>query len=225
MKRIWILSGFGLLVGLSAYLYMQSPISKSQVVQDQAQSNPKAANPPGAAQTDLGRGPTPEMESKLPTLAPDPSFQKWIADEAKSLNYERVDGTTKRQEIQRVVTQMTQAQSRQLLHTALNPNAPAAEKILSTYLLAEGGARSREELVALAKAPLSGKVGEPHSEEEVAGVREKSLRIMAIDGLFSDAQRDPRARASLASYVADAQDPFLKAYAQSKLAELDGENR
>lgn len=155
------------------------------------------------------------------TAAPaDPEFQKWLAQEAKSLNHHNVDGVKKEAEIRKVVAKITPSQARQLLHTARNSTAPAGEKILATYLMVEGGLTTRNELLDFVNDEMAA-AGEPHTHEEVNGVREKSLRIMAIDGLFSQAQKDPGARAALVSQIGSIQDPYIKAYAQRKLEELD----
>ncbi len=151
----------------------------------------------------------------------DPAFQQWLADEAKAVDLPHVDAQAKQEQIQQIVSKLTPAQSRQLLQTASNPIAPPGEKILSTYLLVQGGFNSREELKAFIAAPLKEQgAHEPHSESEINGVREKSLRIMAIDGLFSQAKNDPQAKAALAAAIASSDDPYIKAYAQRKLDEL-----
>lgn len=151
----------------------------------------------------------------------DPVFHRWLRDEAKNIDAPSLDEGQKRDEIRTVVRRMTRAQSRQLLATAKNPKAPASEKILSTFLLVEGGAVSRGELTDLIASPLVEQgPHEPHTEAEFVGVREKTLRIMAIDGLFSRAQREPEARQALVKVISDIQDPYIKAYAQEKLDRL-----
>lgn len=151
----------------------------------------------------------------------DPVFRLWIKEEAKNLDSPKVNAEQKRQEIQKVVANLSPTQSRLLLATAKNPRAPAGEKILSTYLLVEGGHLSREELKEFIASPMAEQGHhEPHTEAELIGVREKSLRIMAIDGLFSRAQRDTNAREALAKVISDIQDPYVKAYAKEKLEQL-----
>jgi len=151
---------------------------------------------------------------------PDPEFQQWIKQEAKELDRVNVDGAAKKRQIQAVVAKMTGTQSRQLLNTAKNPKAPAGEKILSTFLLVEGGLLTRKELTDLIAAPLEEGQYEPHSEGEVKGIREKSLRIMAIDGLFSQARREPSAREALARAARETTDATIRAYAEDKLRQL-----
>jgi hypothetical protein len=139
---------------------------------------------------------TPKIE---PETAADPQFHEWIKSEAKQLDNANVDSAAKRAEIRKIVAKMTPSQSRQLLRLAKDPRTPAGEKILSTYLLVEGGSKTHGELADLITSPLAeAQEYEPHSVEEMKGIREKSLRIMAIDGLFSQARRAPAARNALA---------------------------
>ncbi|MGE4132246.1 MAG: hypothetical protein AB7F86_11450 [Bdellovibrionales bacterium] len=150
----------------------------------------------------------------------DPRFERWLSEEARSMDQPSVDSVEKQARISKVVKKMTEPQSRHLLATARNPRAPAGEKILSTYLLVEGGSRTQGELMALITTPFDGARHEAHSEKEMSGIRDKSLRIMAIDGLFSQAQTDPGARAALSKAAQDIQDPYLKSYAEDRLRQL-----
>lgn len=161
-----------------------------------------------------------------PAIAPgvvapsDPQFQQWIHEEAKSIDDLNVDGEKKQAEIKEVVRKLTPSQARQLRQTVNHPQSATREKILSAYLLVEGGMNTRQELKDAITAPLSEKGGEPHSEDEVKGVREKSLRIMMIDGLFAQAKSDPKARETLARAIVDSEDPYIKAYAKEKFDQL-----
>lgn len=153
--------------------------------------------------------------------AGDREFQQWLSREARQLDAVNVDGEAKRREIRAKMKAITPAQSRQLAETAKNPKAPAAEKILSAYLLVEGGGRTERELTDLITSPLKEDPNfEPHSEEEMKGIREKSLRIMAIDGLFSRARHEPSAREQLARAARETPDPGIRAYAADKLRQL-----
>lgn len=167
---------------------------------------------------ELGRAP-----SATGTLV-DSKFQQWITDEAKAIDRPNIDGDKKEAEIKEIVRKLTPEQSRQLLQTASSPVAPAGEKILSTYLMVQGGLNSRAELARFIAMPLKENgPHEPHSEAEIKGVREKSLRIMAIDGLVSQAKTDPAARQALAKAIAESDDPYIKGYATEKLKELERE--
>ena len=164
---------------------------------------------------------TPDPSAAPGVVAPsDPKFQQWVREEAKSIDDLNVDGEKKQAEIKEIVRKITPNQARQLRQTVIHPQSAAREKILSAYLLVEGGLNTREELKAAITAPLAEKGGEPHSEDEVNGVREKSVRIMLIDGLFAQAHGDPKARETLARAIVDSEDPYIKAYAQEKYDQL-----
>lgn len=189
------------------------------VIESMAPNLPAVTPPPGVnvdRETAAAQSAVLEDSKKA-----DPEFQRWLSTEAKELDRPHVDSDAKRAQIRSVVKKMTPQQSRQLLQTAKNPKSPASEKILSTYLLVEGGLRTEAELTELIAAPLE-EPGHyaPHSEEEVKGIREKSLRIMAIDGLFSRAQKEPTARAALAKAASQTTDPSVRAYAENKLRQL-----
>lgn len=222
-KWIWGIVALGAAIVLIAVLIRQQPNhGASDTVELQAATRTSdTAGEPG----ELDRSPsqtgseaaTPNADSLAPV---DPDFQKWLAEEAKAINHTNVDGQKKEAEIRKVVAKITPSQARQLLHTARNGAAPAGEKILATYLMVEGGMNTRKELIDFVKDEMAA-AGEPHTEDEINGVREKSLRIMAIDGLFSQAQKDPSSREALVSEIGSIQDPYIKAYAQRKLEELD----
>lgn len=162
-----------------------------------------------------------EAATQSESKSEDPVFDRWLRDEAKNIDAPSVNAEQKREEIQTIVRRLTPVQSRHLLATAKNPKAPASQKILSTYLLVEGGAVSRGELTDLITSPLVDQgPHEVHSEAELVGVREKTLRIMAIDGLFSRAQKEPGGRQALAKVISDIQDPYIKSYAQEKFERL-----
>jgi len=192
-------------------------------------TGPSREREPAAA--DHTRSPVPSGSANAPApstaeppslMAPkDPAFAQWIREEAKSLDELNVDGEKKEQQIREVVAKITPSQAKQLQQTVSSPRSLPREKILSAYLLVEGGINTRQELKDSIVAPLVEQGGhEPHSEDEIKGVREKSVRIMLIDGLFAQAQKDPKARDLLAQAIADSADPYIKAYAQEKMNQL-----
>lgn len=169
------------------------------------------------------KAPSPRSDSAQPKIV-DPRFHQWLVQEAKSLDSPSVNGEKKKKEIREIVQKLTPAQSRQLLATAQNPQAPAGEKILSTFLLVEAGPISHQDLRALITSPVEDQgPHQAHSESEMTGVREKSLRIMALDGLFSRAQSDPSAREALAKIIADIQDPYVREYARDRYSRLQSQ--
>jgi hypothetical protein len=225
MSRKWGLGVAAVLIAVIVVIVLQSRPSQAPEQQNIPQVPQSAAREPDSV-TKAGLPKSDSVtdsavaQSTAGTAPVDPEFQKWIAEEAKSLNYHNVDGAKKEAQIREVVAKITPAQAQQLLHTARNSSAPAGEKILATYLMVEGGLNTRKELLDFVNDEVA-PGGEPHSEDEVKGVREKSLRIMAIDGLFSQAQKDPGARAALAREIETIQDPYIKGYAERKLEELE----
>ena len=225
MTRKWIWG----IVALAAAMVLIASLIRQEPDQNKDESDPAQASA-GISPTGEGSEEPVSSSSHPDTAATgsvtessapaDPEFQKWLAQEAVSLNNTNVDGAKKEAEIRKVVARLTPSQARQLLHTARNGAAPAGEKILATYLMVEGGLNTRQELLDFVNDEMAS-AGEAHTHDEVNGVREKSLRIMAIDGLFSQAQKDPGARAALVSQIGSIQDPYIKAYAQRKLEELD----
>lgn len=151
----------------------------------------------------------------------DSEIEFFVRREAQELDDVHVDQVEKRRQIREVVKKITPQQSRRLLDTVKNPKATSGEKIISTFLLVEGGLKTQKELTELITAPLvENQDYAPHSAEEMRGIREKSLRIMAVDGLFSRAKTEPGARAELARAASESADPTIRAYAQDKIRQL-----
>lgn len=185
-------------------------------------STQKTSEPQGAEMRAPATVSTNGQPKTIPSKPADPEFQQWISNEAKTVDSPHVDSDAKEHEIKKIAAKITKSQSEQLFQTASSQTAPPGEKILSTYLMVEGGLNTREELRAFISAPLKEQgPHEAHSEGEINGIREKSLRIMAIDGLFSQAKSDPQAKAALAKAVADSEDPYIKRYAQDRLNQLE----
>lgn len=148
-------------------------------------------------------------------------FQQWIRDQAKVMDQPHVNEGELKRQMGHVVQSLSPEQSVQLLQTARSGTAPASEKILSTYLLVQAGARARKELSELIASPLPVNQNfQPHSVDEAKSVREKTLRIMAVDGLASQAERDPEARLALAQGIDRIRDPYVRAYAEDRLRRL-----
>lgn len=149
--------------------------------------------------------------------APHTEFGKWLREEARELEAPSAAG--KEGEMAARAARLTPAETRELLRTAKSPRAPAAEKILSTYLLVQAGPRALGELQELIATPIA-EGGPAHSDSELNRARDKTLRIMALDGLSTRAQTDPAARAALAASVEVIADPFVKTYARQRLERL-----
>lgn len=189
--------------------------------------NPNSA-PPGEASATLS---SPAESSSSPygssgsakasDSPEDPKFRDWIVRQAKYVDSPNANSVENKKEVERAIREMTRGQARQLLLIAQSPDAPAREKILATYLLVEGGSLSLPDLAQLIATPLPNTgPATAHSEAEAVGIREKSLRIMAIDGLFSLAEKDDRARATLKETIPSIQDTYVRSYAQKRFDEL-----
>lgn len=217
---------FGLFVLTLISMFGAMKYRRSLDIEDAKIKHATRAHSPADASTKPVAEAAATSEAPLPVAAPsiaapsDPQFQRWIQEEAKSLDSLNVNGDEKQAQIRRVVSKITPGQAAQLRQTVMHPQAKTREKILSAYILVEGGLNTREELQKAISAHLTQKGGEVHSEDEMNGVREKSLRIMMIDGLFAQAQSDIKARESLAKAIVDSEDPYIKAYAQEKYDQL-----
>lgn len=161
-------------------------------------------------------------ESKPPPAA-DPEFQKWLAQAAGEVNDPKVAGDRVGAEMARMAANLTPTQANQLLQTALSITAPAAEKILSVYLLGEGGARSRSQLVSLIVSPLPDRGPVTvHSTAETLSASDKARVMMAIEALAAQAKSDPTALQTLVQAISAIQDPNVKRHAQRIADEIRG---
>lgn len=220
-RTITIILLLVVVTGVAIWLRQRELAPQPVIETGSATVDPASGQETPAADAESQRGPGAATAPAKADSAADPEFQQWVKNEAKQLDSLNVDSAEKQMEIRKVVAKMTAPQSRQLLQTIKNPSSPAGEKILSTYLLVEGGSKTHGELADLIAAPLAETQDyEAHSVEEMKGIREKSLRIMAIDGLFSQAQREPGARTALAKAAREAADPTIRAYAEDKLRQL-----
>lgn len=146
-------------------------------------------------------------------------FRAWVAEEARGMDYPSADPERKARDVNARAARLTAEERQELLRTANDAQASAGEKVLSTFLLVQAGARAHAELRALIAQPVA-PTGEPHSEQELASMRDKTLRIMAIDGLAETAKRDPRAREALTKVVGEISDKQLKTYARERVEQL-----
>lgn len=174
--------------------------------------------PSAAASAQVIATPVAERPEVIPSSdSPKTEFGRWLRDEARQLDEPSAAG--KESEMAAVAAKLTPVETRELLRTAKSTHAPAAEKILSTYLLVQAGPRAIAELQELIATPIS-EGGPAHSDSELNRARDKTLRIMALDGLSTRAQSDPMARAALARSVDAIEDPFVKKYARERLERL-----
>lgn len=153
--------------------------------------------------------------------AEDPEFQRWLSAEAQRMNQRGQDGESKRKELAKVAAELTPAKAQHLLQIAKNVSSPAGEKILAAYLLVEAGPLGLESLRSLITTPLSlSGPQEPHSEGELRATQERSVRMMAIDGLASQAEKNPSARETLVNTIPNISDPYIKSLAEKRLSQI-----
>lgn len=169
----------------------------------------------GGGAASIGKAPAPQLP---PPAAVDPEFQRWIAEEAKDINQASLDSQAKKIQMAKVVKELTPIKERQLLQTA-RISVNAGERILSTYLLVEGGATGL--LQELITAPVANPGPfESHSQGEMELTQERAIRLMALEGMISRAEHDPAVRIALEQTIPGIPDPYIKAYAQKHLDEI-----
>ncbi len=201
---------------LTSYLMRDSApdLAESDVLSSPESSAKIAASPPSLVTQPVADVPPPVEKADI-------EFQTWVRQEAKQLDSISVDSDAKLSELRARVARLTPSQSKLLLDTARSKAASAGEKILSTYLLIEAVPGSRGELQDFIGGPLqeSG-AHEAHSEAEMNGIREKSLRIMAIDGWAAKSKSNLAERKALARAIPNIQDSNVRSYAEEKLKEV-----
>jgi len=150
----------------------------------------------------------------------DKEFQTWLTTEAKNVDKPSLDGEQAKAKIAKIASHLTESQARHLLQTVKSDSSSAGEKILSTYILVEAGGLAQSEMKELITSALENRgPSKPHSEAEMRSVQDRSLRLMAIDGLGEHAKTDANARATLAQSIPGIQDPYIRKYAEQRLKE------
>jgi len=178
-----------------------------------------AATPPDNA---THAGPNSVLDTVPSSNArPDPAFAKWIHEEANQIEQLTPNSAAIRQRLVDVTRSLTPAQAWQLFATARSPGAPAKEKIFAAFVLAEAGDRANVQLQQLITAPvITTAPQEPHSEGEMKGIQERSLRLMALEALIGRAEHDPAAREVLEHSIPNIPDTYMKQLAQRRLDEF-----
>jgi len=151
----------------------------------------------------------------------DKEFQEWLQNVAKDVDATHIDNVQKRYEIAKVLSVLTEEQTRQLLQTAQAPSSTSGERVLAAYLMIEAWPKAANELMTLITAPVT--PPQPNDDKEVAELRagqERSVRALAIDGLISHAEKDPKAKEVLAKSIPNIPDEYIKKYAEKRMTEL-----
>lgn len=147
-----------------------------------------------------------------PPAAPQ-DFKNWVSSEAQKMSLTKSEGSDKQGQLIKAAQKLNSHQRRHLLNLARDPGTPTSEKVLSTYMLVEAGPAAIPELRALIASPV-------RDRDPVGSQRDKTLRIMALDGLSSRALSDPTAQDALIRVLDDIQDPDVRSYARQKMQQV-----
>lgn len=214
MKRRFLLLGIGgalVLLLVSGYFFLHPSALPSLSREDLFPRISSAVSP--NAQTGSA------VSSALPPATP--RLKSFLGEEGESFDTGKVDAAAAEKHVKEMAAQLTPEEMKFLVATALEMNARASDRILSAYLLVSAKEKAFSSLRDFITAPLRGNPHAPeHSVEELAAMQEKSLRVMAIDGLFEQAKVDPAARDTFFKLVSELREPSLSQYVQKKIKEL-----
>lgn len=162
---------------------------------------------------------SPESEKTPEVLSAE--LRAWLRDEASKMDQKEYDTLTTDNELQARAQKFGVDEISVLKETALDSNAQANERILSTYILSLASGTAFEALGDVAKSQLS-KLGlhPAHSLDETQSMHEKAVKRMALDELFRRAQAEPKLRPTLYRYIQNIAVPELKAYGERRYQEL-----
>lgn len=151
----------------------------------------------------------------------DQELQKRVSEEAQLMDRVEQNEGDAEIRIKEIVKTLSPEKFPQLARQASDLSVPINERALSTYLLSEAGPAAATALHEMIVAPLV-KPGPypPHSTDETQSMQEKSLRLMAIDGLFKAAQIDPESKRHLEAVAQTGESEAIRNYAMRKLSEL-----
>lgn len=150
----------------------------------------------------------PEDQAKVEVT----EVQQWVKAEAASLNSTAVKLEEKEAVITHKVRLFGAHQLEELKKISLNSELPMNERILSTYILSKAES-SRQALVDVAAAATENKKYEPHTEDEIKAISERSLRIMAINDIISRLDSVENKLDDLQQIVNKTNDDVVKKYA------------
>jgi len=234
--------GFVILVLLLAivdwFLFGRTPVNEFQavksVVTEKFQTTTQGLK---SASSDTNKEDMSETEKQMmsedqkinpfnPATASLEQFRVWLNSESKSLRHYNVNAEALEQKYQSLASNMTKEQFKLLSEIAQSAESKIDDKIMAAYMLGYAGQESYSLLsdVITSEYHLSGKV-QAHSAPEIEQTRERAIRVVLIDRLFSEAKskdvnRARSARLELQNLISHIRDSYLKNYAQSKLKEL-----
>lgn len=189
----------------------------------------------GHSNSDLSNQVDPSEQSKgtLPQgPAIDEEFRNWLSDQAQLLDEPQVDVKEAESQVRSMVERISPKEWEAVKSLAASNQVKASERVFATYLLVQGGEASLGRLAEFAQSelPLAHQDFAAHSEEETEAVRERALRVMAIDGMASQAEADLKsgvqrsdslALLKLQEVAASAQSGFIREQAKARLDQLD----
>lgn len=183
----------------------QKPTLKTQIPSPQKLS-------PDSAQADR----TTKKEEEIHPSA-SASLRNWLDQNANSMtSFSESDRVKLEQQVQK----LSHEDFKSLRIFALSINAPANVRVLSVYLLGES-ARGVNELKKFLSEDVNIIENAPaHSVDETANGREKALRVMAIEQLIKNSPTPQMAYQRLAGMIPEISDPWLKSFAQRRLADI-----
>lgn len=156
-------------------------------------------------------GTTPATET--PRLT---ALRSWLRDEARAVSRVGVDEQARLRAIQEKLRGFTRTEWNEVARQILDVDGPANERVLSAFMMGLGGFNDLDAVERVFDEKLPEGPTRPHSEEETRALRERSLRLMVIDGLISEAKKDPAKRELLAQAIRRIDDPYLRDLANQR---------
>jgi hypothetical protein len=149
-------------------------------------------------------------------------LKKWIATEARSMNFTSLDTEAKQIELKAQAQSLQLEQLAVLSEVAIDASQPINDRILSAYLISLNPTSSSLQVlseVAKSEIPDNGPLV-PHSEAELKNSQELAIRYMQIDELFTRAKTDSNAYDKLSRLADEARSAQVRSYAKKKLLEI-----
>lgn len=166
------------------------------------------------------KSPGSSKASLPPTENVSPAFVQFMTDEARSMNAPSMDMEAAEARVVEQVSQMGFEEVEYARAIALSPEAPANQRILAAYLIASGGAKTRDAADDLVNREFDSKRAKPDTMEEKKNVDAKASALMVVDKTAKRAETDPSAREDLARWAAEAKDSTIKKYIEATLRRL-----
>lgn len=211
MKRFFI-------AVLALALLLAGAVFFLRVKEKQTEPSPLAV--PAAVSDSVAPGPAKISSPNVSAKGVKPEFLQFIASEAPGLSSTRTDAEAAERRVKAEAAAMGEPELNYARDLALQNEAPANDRILAVYLLANSRRSSGQLLALLRPIDLLDNRAEPHSVKEMKNAQTKAFALMAIDALVERAATDANVRAELQREEARQKDPFFQRYIHQKLAGL-----